>query len=106
MTYKGGIHMVRRVFFRFASIIVSLILILIGVYAGLNAYLFTFGENANGVAVAAWSAFASLFFVVAIFIMVAQGISTMNTHLEHISDAADEQVKLLRYLAKQNQPRQ
>jgi hypothetical protein len=30
----------------------------------------------------------------------------MNTHLTHISEAADEQVKLLRYIAKQSQPRQ
>lgn len=38
------------------------------VYWGVNAYLFTYGENSNSIAVAASAAFASLFLVGAIFI--------------------------------------
>lgn len=86
-----------------ALVFVLLVGLLIGaIYWGVNAYLFTSGTNSNGIAVAASAAFASLFLVGAIFVMVAHGISIMNTHLEHIEAAANEQVRLLRYLAKQS----
>lgn len=91
--------------FRWVRVIVLAILMIGGIYGGLNAYLFTSGPNANAVAVAAWSAFGSLFLLGAVFIIVWQGINTMNEHLEHISDNSDEQLKALRFLAKQNQPR-
>jgi Na+/proline symporter len=85
-----------------AAILVA-ILLLAGGYWGVNAYLFTSGENANTIAVAASAALASPFIVGAIFIVVAMGISTMNAHLDHISECADEEVKLLRYQVKLTQ---
>lgn len=91
----------RQVFSRWASFILVLILLLIAVYCGVNAYYYTTPAAANGIGVAAWSAFGSLFLVAAIFITVSQGISMMNEHLEHISANSDEQIKLLRYMAKQ-----
>jgi len=96
----------RQLFFRWGSVILVAILLLITIYCALNAYYFTLSASANGIGVAAWSAFASVFLVAAIFIMVANGISTMNMHLEHISDNSDEQVKLLHFIAKQSQPRE
>lgn len=85
-----------------AAILVA-ILLLAGGYWGLNAYSFTSGENANAIAVAASAALASLFIVGAIFIVVASGISMMNARLDHISECADEQIKLLRYQIKLTQ---
>jgi hypothetical protein len=86
--------------------LVMLLLIGLGVYWLLNAFFFIGGTNGNSINVAASAAFGSAFLVLAIFILVARELARMNTHLNHISEAADEQVKLLRYIAKQSQPRQ
>lgn len=83
--------------FRWLRIVVVAILILGGVYWALNSYLATTSPNGTAVSLAATSAFASMLFVLAMFIVVTSALQTMNNHLEHLSDAADEQVKLLRY---------
>lgn len=92
----------RETFVRWASNIVMALLLLAGVYCGVNGYLNTVGTGGNAVNMAAWSALGSFFIVLAIFLAVAQGISRMNDHLDHISSMADEQVKGMRYIARQN----
>jgi len=92
-----------RFWIRAMATIIAFILVVVAVYWGVNAYLFTYGANANGIAVAASSAYGSLFLVGAIFLVVAVGFSQLNAHLARLADASEEQTKLLRFIAKQNQ---
>jgi len=96
----------KTIIFRWLGVIVTAGLLLGAVYWGVNAYLAIFGANANAIAVAASAAYGSLFLVGAIFITVAQGFGNLNNSYKRMTEEAEEQTKLLRYIAKQNQNKQ
>jgi len=86
--------------------IIAVGLIIGGIYWGINATYFTSGTNSNGIAVAASAAYGSLFLVGAILIIVVIGFQLLVSHMARVASNAEEQTRLLKYIAKQSQPRQ
>lgn len=76
-------------------LLIIAVLGLAGAYWGLNAYLAS--QTGTAIAVAAEAALASAFTAGALLFVVGYGFFIMNSHLDHIAESADEQIKLLRY---------